>query len=564
MAKQDIDVEGWIKRWDAHRARRSNWDSQWREVNDFFYPRPDDFTTGGMGSASRNGGGEKRTDKIFDITAPLALDRGAGGLASLTIPQQRKWHKLRATDEELNKDPAVKKWFEEVERRLFAWRGTPDANYYTQAHEGFMSTLAFGNHCQFTDASPSGGMRYRGIHIGQVWVDVDHQRRVDTVFRLLTMSAKAAQQQWGHLWGDSPPEKIKAALEQGKADLFDFLHVVAPRKNVDPERLGPEAMPWLSLHIFPEQKMVIDEGGFEEFPFQYPRWSTSPNENYGRGPGMMVLPTVKVMNQVERTTLRTMHMNMDPPIMLEDDGVFGAGSRYPRFEPGRLHYGMLNLQGNPRAVPFNPGIKLAETFETQEAKRRQVQSAFNNDLFRILVESDQMTATEILERVKEKGQLLAPVIGRLQSEWFGPQIHCELGILGRQRLLPPMPPVMIEAGASYEVEYDSPATQMVRSEELVAMQRTLESALPLLEFDPKQAAIFKTDEWIRAHMDVLGGPSKILRTPEELAEKLEAMQKAEQQAQQLAALQQGAAAAKDGAAAMGSMQQAQQGAQAGA
>ena len=40
-----------------------------------------------------------------------------------------------------------------------------------------------------------------------------------------------------------------------------------------------------------------------------------------------------------------------------------------------------------------------------------------------------MTATEVLERAREKGALLAPTMGRQQSEALGPMIEREIDIL---------------------------------------------------------------------------------------------------------------------------------------
>jgi hypothetical protein len=554
MPKQSIDVEEWLRKYEQQRGRRTTWDSHWREVDEYFWARSDGFTGQGYGSGDRNGGGEKRTEKIFDVTAPLSMSRGASALAALTTPQHEQWHKLRTTDEELNEDTSVQQWFEQVNKLLFAMRASPSANYYSQVHEGFMSELAFGNHCQFTDESARGGARYRNVHIGQVWIDVDHQGRVDTVYRRLTLSAKAAMQQWGHVWGTEPPAKIKNALEQGKSDLFEFLHVVAPRKNVDPERLGPEAMPWLSLYIFPEDKSLIEEGGFWEFPYQYPRWETSPNEIYGRGPAMTILPLVKVLNSQERTMLRASHLKVEPPILMASDGVFGFGSKTPRFQPGAPLFGMLDSQGRPLAQPFNPGVDLKSDFDVMDAKRNQIQSAFNNDLFRILIETEQMTATEVLERVQEKGQLLSSTIGRMQSEWFGPQIHVELGILSRQGLLPDLPPVMVEAGSEYEIEYVSPITRMERNNELVALRRTFEWAMPFIQLDPKKAELFDYEESVRRHMEVLGGSVKDLRKPEEFAQILDQMAQQEAQAAQAAQMEQMAGTAKDGAQALSVIQ----------
>jgi hypothetical protein len=51
-----------------------------------------------------------------------------------------------------------------------------------------------------------------------------------------------------------------------------------------------------------------------------------------------------------------------------------------------------------------------------------------------------MTATEVLERTREKGALLAPTTGRQQSKALGPMIEGELEILARAGALPELPP----------------------------------------------------------------------------------------------------------------------------
>jgi hypothetical protein len=50
-----------------------------------------------------------------------------------------------------------------------------------------------------------------------------------------------------------------------------------------------------------------------------------------------------------------------------------------------------------------------------------------------------MSARQVVEMVAQKGQLLAPLIGRQQSEYLGTTIARELDVLAEERLLPPWP-----------------------------------------------------------------------------------------------------------------------------
>ena len=205
----------------------------------------------------------------------------------------------------------------------------------------------------------------------------------------------------------------------------------------------------------------------------------------------------------------------------------------------------MDAQGRPLVVPLQTGARLDISEGMLNKEREVINDAFWVTLFRILVDQPQMTATEALIRAQEKGQLLAPAVGRQQSEMLGPQIHREFHILGRQGYLPPLPQLLVEAEGDYEISYESPATRFQRSEELVGIQRTLEMAAPFAQMDPSVLGIFKADEVIRLAAEINGAPADILRTPEEMDEIHQAQQQQAQQQQMLEAMTQVAPAAKD-------------------
>ena len=106
-----------------------------------------------------------------------------------------------------------------------------------------------------------------------------------------------------------------------------------------------------------------------------------------------------------------------------------------------------------------------------------INDAFLVTLFQILVDTPTMTATEVLERAREKGALLSPTMGRQQSELLGPMIEREIDLMTIQGLIPQMPPILIEAAGEFEISYDSPLSRSQRSEEASGWLRTLEAAI---------------------------------------------------------------------------------------
>jgi hypothetical protein len=149
-----------------------------------------------------------------------------------------------------------------------------------------------------------------------------------------------------------------------------------------------------------------------------------------------------------------------------------------------------------------------------------------------------MTATEVIERVREKGALLAPTAGRQQSECLGVLIDRELDLLNEQGMLPPMPPELAEAKGEYKVEYEGPLARMQRAEDVAGLTRTISIVLPYVEAtqDPTPLMVIDMEAAMPDIMWANSVPSKWQRDPAALAQ-LKA------QRNQQAAMQQAVAAA---------------------
>ena len=121
-----------------------------------------------------------------------------------------------------------------------------------------------------------------------------------------------------------------------------------------------------------------------------------------------------------------------------------------------------------------------------------------------------MTATEVMERTREKGILLAPTLGRQQSEYLGPLIEREVDILARQGKLPPMPEALKEADESYTVEYDSPLSRAAKAEEASGLMRTVDYTISVVNVtqNPEPLDHFNWDVIIPELSDIHGVPER--------------------------------------------------------
>ena len=496
---------------------RGVWEEHWREIAERVLPRQDWF------QASNKTPGEKRTEKVFDATAGLALERFAAAMESMLTPRTMRWHKLKVRNPEISDDKSIQAYLDEVTDILFQVRYNPKANFASQVHENYMSLGAFGTGAIFIDDVVGTGIRYRSIHLSEVYFCENYAGIIDKVHRKFEMTARQAAQRWGT---DRLPDKVRAALEKQPETKFEFIHCVKPNEDIMPGRKDYKGMPYVSYYISTDGKAVISEGGFQTMPYAVSRYVTAPKEIYGRSPAMTVLPEIKMINEMSKTVIRAAHKIVDPPLLLQEDGVLQAFNA----RPGALNFGGVNERGEQMVQPLQTGARVDIGMDMMEQRRKVINDAFLITLFQILVESPNMTATEAMLRAQEKGALLAPTMGRQQSEMLGPMIERELDILARAGVLPLMPEAMIEMDGNVEIEYVSPLNRAQRAEEGVAILRTLESVTPLAQIDPSVMMIFNPEMIARELSEINGVPAKVLRSREEIeAMKMEQAQQAEAQ-----------------------------------
>lgn len=511
---------------------RGTWESHWAEIADRLIPsHRNKFTARGNTSTP----GAKNTEFIFDSTASVALDRFAAILDSLLTPRNSTWHRLMASDPVLNRDRQVKLWFEEVNRLLFKYRYAPKANFASQNQQNYLSLGAYGSGCVFIDKlhAREGGIRYRNIHLGEVYFQENHQGIVDSCYRYFAVSARNAKQK--PEWAKELPARIKDCTNPDQE--FMFIHCVMPRTDKDPKRVDFKGMDFASYYVNVEEKKIVEERGHNVFPYGISRYQQAPNETYGRSPAMSVLPAIKTLNEEKKTLLKQGHRALDPILLIHDDGIADGFS----MRPGALNPGAITADGRPLVQALQTG-NIAVGKDLMDDERIIINDAFLVRIFQILTETPAMTATEVMERTKEKGILLAPTIGRQQSEYLGPTIERELDVLAEQRMLPPMPRALIEAKGEFRIEYDSPLSRAQRAEEASGLMRTIEVALNVVNVTQNMEPLdhFNWDVIMPAVGEIQGVPYQWMKSMEQVA--MIRAQRAEQ-AQMQTAIQAGPSAA---------------------
>ena len=502
-----------IRRFDALAIDRGTWEAHWTEIADRILPRySDTFFKPNSTEITR---GAKRTEKMYDSTAGLALERFSAAMESMLTPRTQKWHRLIPSDPFLSKDREVKLWFEQATDMLFKHRYASKANYASQQHEVYMGLGAFGTGIMFVDHHDKGGLRYQATNLKEVLFELNHQGIVDTSYRKFTLTARQMMQRVDVGRWDKVPKEVAKVVEKTPEKRFEIIHCIRPRSEMNPQRSDGKNKEFASIYVVVQGQEVVSEGGFDTFPYQISRYVTGPGEKYGRSPAMFVLPSIKVLNEQKKTMLTQGHRAVAPVLLSHDDGILDTFS----MAPGSVNPGGVTAEGRP-LVHALPVGNLAAGQELMDMERQVINDGFLVSLFQILVDTPAMTATEVLERAREKGALLSPTMGRQQSEALGPMIEREVDVLLKQGLLPPMPEILIEAEGEFEVQYDSPLSRSQRAEEASGWLRTLEAAIAYANTTQDLSVLdqFDSDVIYQQLAEINAVPSSWMRGQEAVAE----------------------------------------------
>ena len=492
---------------------RGIWEKHWEEVAQQVLP----YYSTSFYSQGNMVPGVKRNQNQFDVTANAALWKFAAAMESMLTPANNKWHKLRHPDQSLMKRRDVQLWYDQANDALFHYRYSPHSGFQANQHDGYVSLGAFGTSCLFTDEfrDPSQktvkGLRYRNVHLGELFFAVNHQGQPDKVYRRFKLTLRQIVQRWGEA---SHTDKHASQFKEKPETEVQVLHIVKPRADHDPSRLDAKGYRFASYYVLRETQTLLQEGGYRSFPYAIGRYITAPGENFGRSPAMNVLPAINVLNIEKKTIIKQGHRTVDPVLLAHDDGILDGFS----MKPGSLNYGGVSADGRP-LVHALPVGNLAIGKELMDDERMAINDAFLVTLFQILIQTPQMTATEVLERAREKGALLSPTMGRQQSESIGPMIEREFDLLMWQGLIPPPPQALLEAGAEYKVEYDAPLNRAMRSDEAAGVMRSMQwaSQIAAETQDPSVMDWFDTDVILPELMAINGAPSRYSRDPEVVA-----------------------------------------------
>lgn len=461
-----------------------------------------------------------RTENIFDGTAINALEQLASALHSyLTNPAER-WFEIIAEGipaEQL--DDASLEWLEMVSEIIYAAYSRPSVNFNLAMTEGYLDVGSFGTACvnQEWDMDTN-DLVFNARPIGQCYFFEDSKGHVDTVHINYHWTLRNIKQEFGAVL---PPELMK---EQNDDKVFEVIHCVYPREDRNPRMATPTNKKYASVWISLTTKEILSESGYDALPYHVPRWTKLAGEVYGRSPAKKCLADIKMLNKMEQTILKAGQKVVDPPLVLTNDGWLAP----IRTAPGAL---IFKEDEQSKIEPLITQANLPWAEEKAKQKRDFISECFYADWIRMEKENVEMTAYEVQDRRDEKLRLLAPMLGRLITEWHGPMIARSYHLKNDHGQIP-LAPISLR-GKRLSIGYLGPASRAQLGVKANAISRVMNDLLPLTQVNPGITDVIDFDQAAVEFALARGVPRSVIRSPDAIAQ-LRQQRQQQQSAQQVA------------------------------
>lgn len=545
---------------------RLPWERHWRAIATYVLPQTEEFSTQLNGSpatainsvTSTPVASEKSKD-LYDMTSLWAIERLSAGILSLKTPETESWHNIGVDiyfgeDTTHDEDLAL----ERLRNYLFRVRANPNSGFWGSHRAAIKSMCAFGDGWQFIEELHGSGRKrpygFEFVPLPQCYPMVDARGKPDRMYRPLRWSAYQAVKQLG---AEKCPTKVVEMANDVKRRhmLTTVMHAVLPRDDGDRAgRMGVKGAAFQSHYIFPDDNHHCGESGFYEFPFIRYAWSNSGNRPFSEGPIAYALGELKSLQEMAKNELIASATALRPAFAT-------AGKNFVKmnFNPGANNPGLVTPEGKPLFHALNTGTRPDFAQAVLAARRDSVREMLYLNLWQIILQDKNDTATAALIKAQEKGEMLGPV-GLSLNEGLSNMVEREVGILGRKGAFDNESPLAMPdtlAGRDVTPVFNSPLDRLRRMGELVGMQRMIEFAMLMAGGDAGRAATimarFNIDEMLDAAREVLGAPVNMLDGKEQADEVRGQQNQMSQMMQALAAMKGGGEAAKavgEGAGAM--------------
>jgi len=486
-----------------------------KDVSTFILPRKGLYTADGVKPHQKVA---EKYKKILNSTATRALRLLASGMQGGLTSPSRPWFRIRTENPELYKVEDVAVWCQWVEDLMYSvFNGS---NFYSSVHTLYKDEAGFGQGVLFEEEDPRTVIRFTVSPAGEYCLAANERSEVDTLYRRFYLPARDIVKKFGI---DRVSNDIKNAYGKPSSyyQWFEIVHVVEPNTKRDATKIDYQNMLYKSVYFeFKKTDGLLSSHGYAEKPFMAPRWSCEFPEVYGEGPAFDALGVTKMLQAMEKTSCKAADKQVDPPLRIPS-----KWHKKANLLPGGHNLTDVNDPKDAIGKLYDINFDISQVEAKIQRYEQLIERLFFMDLFTLITDRPEMTATEVLERKEEKLNLLGPVIDNQIHELLDPVIERTFNIMNRRGMVPPPPEALQDA--NLKIDYISLLAQAQKLIGISGMEAYLEKAERVAGFAPDSVIKTDTDAYLEEYAERVALSPRITRD-QEVVDQIRAEQAARQ------------------------------------
>lgn len=412
----------------AEKAFRNgqNWRAQWDDLYAYALPsrRP----------ASQHNQGNPRTELVFDATATKAAFRFAGRVQRDAVPPFQEFVELKL-------GPAAKAalsmQFPEDQLKDMLQQAAKDLKVVAEVGHALLesSNFALASGEMFLDYFGGQGAllmlededqiaEFVSVPAATLGLREDGKGRITGIYWPKPYRAGDLETSW-------PKVELYKELADKVKDAPDDEVMIVQATEYD-----PKAKKWIFTVYAkddPTKPPLYSRDDLDYCNWLVPRFYKVPGEAYGRGPGLMALPTIKTLNKVTELTLKAVAFAILGLWTYRNDRVFNP--KTARMTPGAMWAVSSNggTMGPALQRVEMPGRYDISNIVLQDLRMNVKEATFDDTL---PPDSGAVrSATEIVERMKRLMADLASAYPRLMREMIIPLWQWLIDVMWRRKLI---------------------------------------------------------------------------------------------------------------------------------
>lgn len=532
-----------ITYYDSLCGLRATWDSNWQMILDWVTPHKAYVTqTPAPGTPPTT---PANRGHIHDTTAIDACNTLADYHMSNLVAPGTVWFRGEGPGD-FQKNDKINNWYGRAATKMLEL--LVESNFYVSVYSVFRDRSGPGTGAMYIMKGKKAAFSFTYMPLGSYAVAENEEGEIDTLYREFELTsteaiAKFGKDKVGELITECHADAMKGDVKS-MSKKFKIVHGVRPRIERDKKKIDAMNMPFESVYILKQDKHLIEEGGFETFPFVVTRFEKWGAEPYGFSPAYNAMPNIRTANYLVRLLKALGELKVMPRTI----SLAGEKGQIDMRAGGKTVVSKdAAALGMPREWATAGDFELGQWLIEQE--RATIRKFFHNDTFRTFsnLPADvlkDMTA-EVARGLKtENLLLLAPSFSQWVTD-FRPAMERMFSICYEGGHFEDPPEELLQATVKDGIAEIPPPDIVYISRIGLALKEIADQAADEVIGAAGQAAAlypdildnFDLDKWVRQKSDVKGMDSDIKRDWEEV-EQIRKDRAAMQQQQQAAMMAQ--------------------------